>query len=355
MVLSHCRIGPVRAPSKSTLDRYGRFLPEEKINQLGAKILQHAAQDTDDNSLQVLGLEEGLDLANVWFDSFCLKANIHFPTDCVLLIDATRTLMKATVLIRKSGLKKRMPQSSDEFLRDMNKLGIAMAQQKRKKDSKRSRKKILRLMKKAIRKTLQHAEKHRELLAERWQETELSRAQAQQIIDRIDGILVQLLDAEKQALERVIGGRQVKSSEKILSLYEKELQVVVRGKLGSEVKFGNQFLLGEQEDGLILHHQLNENVVNDSRTLIEGVETIEERLEFEVEGVCADRGFGSKANEEWLEEADFVCPQQIEALRERMENVEFARRQKRRSQTEGRISIFVHRFLSRRPYVTRHG
>jgi hypothetical protein len=338
--------GPVLAPSKSTLDRYGRFLPEDEINQLGGRLLQMAGRQANGNSPQVMGLEKALNLTNVWLDSFCLKANIHYPTDWVLLIDATRTLMKATLLIRNAGLKNRMPQRPEEFLRDMNKLAIAMGQQRRQKDSKRNRKKILRLMKKVIGKTRRHAHRHRELLKKSWLETEWSWREAQQVIKRIDRILAQLPAAEKLAHERLIGGRQVKSSEKILSLYEPEVQVIVRGKLGTEVEFGNQLLLGEQEDGLLLHHQLHEKVVSDSKSLTEGIEGIEKRLEVEIEGVCADRGFGSNANEKWLgQKADYICPRQIEALRERMSNSEFARRQRRRSQTEGRISIFVHRFL----------
>lgn len=338
--------GPILPPSKSTLDRYGRFLSQEAIDQLGAQLLQLASQQSQGKEEQVLGLDQSINLTNVWFDSFCLKANIHFPTDWVLLIDATRTLMKATVLIRNAGLKNRMPQSPEEFLRDMNKLGIAMSQQRRQKDSKRNRKKILRMMKKAVRKTQQHAQKHRDLLEDRWQETQWSRPQAEQIIERIDNILTQLPTAEKQAHERMIGGRQIKSSEKILSLHEAEIQVIVRGKLGTEVEFGNQVLLGEQEDGLLVQHQLYEKVVSDAKILIEGVEGIEERLNIGVEGVCADRGFGSKANKKWLgEERDYICPRQVDELREKMKDEEFARRQRRRSQTEGRVSIFVHRIL----------
>lgn len=338
--------GPVLPPSKSTLDRYGRFLPQESIDQLGAQLLQSAAQHSGDGLEQLLGLEAPVDLLNVWFDSFCLKANIHYPTDWVLLIDATRTLMKATELIRNAGLKNRMPQSPAAFLREINKLGIAMSQQRRQKDSKRRRKAILRLMKKSIRKTKKHAQKHRELLAERWQETEWSWPQTQQVLGRIDNILTQLPKAEEQAHERLIGGRKVKSSEKILSLYESEVQVVVRGKLEKETEFGTPFLLGEQQDGLILHNQLYKENVSDAKILIEGVESVEERLKVEVQGVCTDRGFASKANSKALgEERDYICPKQLEVLREKMKNGEFAKRQRRRSQTEGRISIFVHSVL----------
>ena len=338
--------GPVLPPSKSTLDRYGRFLPQESIDQLGAHLLQLGGQQLQGEKGQALGLETPINLTNVWVDSFCLKANIHFPTDWVLLIDATRTLMKATILIRKAGLRNRMHQSPEDFLRDMNKLGIAMSQQRRQKDSKRNRKKILRMMKKAIRRIEKHAEKHRDLLERKWQETEWSWPQAEQIIERMDNILGQLPTAEKQAHERIIGERQVKSSEKILSLYEPEVQVIVRGKLGTEVEFGNQILLVEQEDGLLMHHELHEKVVSDSKILIGAIESIEEGLSIEVEGVCGDRGFGSKANEKWLgNERDYICPRQIEALREKMKDGEFAKRQRRRSQTEGRVGIFVHRIL----------
>jgi hypothetical protein len=38
--------------------------------------------------------------------------------------------------------------------------------------------------------------------------------------------------AEKQAHERIIGERQVNSSEKIFSLYDPDVEVIKRGKLG---------------------------------------------------------------------------------------------------------------------------
>lgn len=340
--------GPIFAPSKSTLDRYSRFLPSDQIDQLGTQLLKLAAQPETEDAEQVLGLERPLDLTHVWLDGFCVNANVHFPVDWVLFIDAARTLMNATILIRDAGLNNRMPISPKAFLKEMNKLGIAMSHQSRQKDSKRNRKKILRLMKKLMKKIQRHAQYHRDLLESKWKETKWSWPQAQQIIERIDGVLAQLPAAERQAHERIIGERQVKNSEKILSLYETEIQVIVRGKLGRNVEFGNQLWIGEQRDGLILHHQMYQEVVSDANILIPTVESIEERLGIEIKGVCADRGCGSKANDKWLDslgKENYVCPRVIEDLQEKMKNGDFAERQKRRSQTEGRISIFVHRFL----------
>ena len=57
--------------------------------------------------------------------------------------------------------------------------------------------------------------------------------------------------AIRQAHERIIGERPVASADKILSLYEDDLHVIVRGKAGAEVEFGNTLLLAENLDGII--------------------------------------------------------------------------------------------------------
>jgi hypothetical protein len=63
--------------------------------------------------------------------------------------------------------------------------------------------------------------------------------------------------AQKQAHERIIGGRQVDNAEKILSLYEPDIHVLVRGKAGAEVEFGNTVLLGENRQGIILDYPIS--------------------------------------------------------------------------------------------------
>ena len=66
-------------------------------------------------------MQEELDLETEFLDSTCVKLNIHYPTDWVLLRDAARTLLKATMLIRRRGLKVRMREPR-EFLKGMNRL-----------------------------------------------------------------------------------------------------------------------------------------------------------------------------------------------------------------------------------------
>ena len=110
-----------------------------------------------------------------------------------------------------------------------------MAAQRRQKDSKKQRKRILRSMKKLAKKVGAHAQAHLEALQPRREETALSSGQARVIEARIKNVTEQLPAAIKQAHERIIGARQVSNEDKILSLYDAKVAVIVRGKASAEV------------------------------------------------------------------------------------------------------------------------
>ena len=69
-------------------------------------------------------------------------------------------------------------------------------------------------------------------------------------VHRMEGFLELLPRAQQQAHEGIIGARPVANAEKILSLYEPEARVVVRGKAGAEVEFGNTMLLRKNWSGV---------------------------------------------------------------------------------------------------------
>ena len=228
----------VKAPAKSTLKRFSQWVSAETMTAIHQRLVGQAT--TAAAAPQPLGLTAPVDATEVFLDSTCLKANIHFPVDWVLLRDAARTLMKATVLIRREGLKQRMPQEPLGFLSTMNKLAMAMSANGRRPDAKKQRKRTLRQMKALEKKIAGHAQAHRDLLAQHWAETALSEKQAQAILRRIDQVLTQLPAAVRQAHERIIGERPVPHAEKILSLYEPEVEVLKRGKAGADVEFGHK-------------------------------------------------------------------------------------------------------------------
>lgn len=333
----------VRVPSKSELHRFAHWADAEQMRAVINRLLEGAIQQP-----KKFKLREPVDIEDYFLDTTCLKANIHFPVDWVLLRDAVRTLMKATKLIRREGLKGRM-ERPEEFLRRINRLSMQMTHSNRKSGSRKARKGILRKMKKLTKIVAQHARRHRQLLDEQWDQTSWTRKQAEQVLKRIDAVLELLPGAQKQAHERIIGGRQVDNAQKILSLYDLNVRVLTRGKAGAEVEFGNTVLLGENKQGIILDYQIwKDQAPADVHTLVDSLERVVLQLKCPISGVAADRGFASKANSLGLKESqifDAICPKDPRELKERMKSKRFAAMQKRRSQTEARISIMQRGFL----------
>jgi hypothetical protein len=345
------RLEEVRVPSKSQLVRYAQWLPAVPLEAVVSRLLQAAAGTDPLSGENPLGLAQAIELDTVWMDTTCVEANIHFPVDWVLLRDATRTLMKATALIRRHGLKCRM-RDPEEFLREMNQRCIAMAQAGKAVDSQRARKRVLRQMKGLTRVVRGHARRHRDLLDAHWQETDWTRQQAEQVLARIDGVLAQLPQAVKQAHERIIGERAVPNADKILSLYDADLHVIVRGKAGAAVEFGNTLFIAEQAQGLVVDwHLYQDSAPADSGQVPASLKRLGARFGPDViEAIGGDRGFDSAANRRLLEEADLfngLCPRGAAELKRRRHGARFVRMQRRRSQTEGRIGILKNDFLGR--------
>ncbi|MCG2680590.1 MAG: hypothetical protein L6455_11615 [Kiritimatiellae bacterium] len=343
------RVDAIRVPSKSTLDRYDKLAPEKDVRTL-VDALNRKAGEAEGSREQPLGLEETVGLEVMLADTTCVKANIHFPVDWVLLRDGVRTLLKAIQVIRRHGIKHRMEEPG-EFLHEMNRLSMEMAQSRRRTGVVKGRKRILRRMKRLSRLIQRHAERYREALERRWRETDLSEGEMRQIVRRMEGVLEQLPAAIRQAHERIIGGRLVKNEEKLLSLYERELHVIVRGKANAEVEFGNTLFLAEQADGVIMDWRLvRETSPGDPALLTASLERLHKEFGCDPLGVGADRGFDNRDVRGYLEQREIyngVAARSIKRLKAQCQDEGFETLQGRRSQTEGRIGILQNEFLGR--------
>jgi transposase, IS5 family len=337
------QIDLIKVPAKSTLQRYAEWVDQKTLQETIEELLRQAHHHPEK-----LHLEQAVDLDACFLDTTCLQANIHYPVDWVLMRDATRTLTKAVDLIREQGLRQRMEDPA-LFRKRMNQLCIQMTHTPKKTEGKKHRKKMLRKMDKLIGTVAHHARRHREILDEQWEKTQWTRLQAEQVLGRLDKVLDQLPAAREQAWQRIIEEEPVANQDKILSLYESAIRVVVRHKAGAPVEFGNTLLLGESRQGLIMHWELfEESAPADARLVRRPLERTEETLQIQIKEVGADRGFHSALNEEWLRKEkiyDGICPRDPHQLKERLGSWKFVQLQRRRSQTEGRISIIIHNFL----------
>ena len=327
-----------RPYSKSAIERFEKAVGKDEIERL---IHQVNRAVSERETAQELILQNELDLTHLWADTTCITANIHYPVDWVLLRDATRTLIKSILVIRRHGLKHRIG-PPEQFITEINKLVMQMSHTRKKKHGAKMRKMIFRRMKKLLKTIDAHARRYYELLDQHWDQTDWSRKQAEVVLGRMKNVIEQLPKAIWQAHERIIGERRVDNREKLLSLYEPDVRVMVRGKSGAEVEFGNALYLAENADGLIVDWKyMDEQPPSDSVLVKESIERVTDTYG-KPESYAADRGFSTKANSEYLHDEgiyDAICPKSVSMLGERLQEPRFRELQKRRGGTEARIGI----------------
>ncbi|KKR03275.1 MAG: Transposase IS4 family protein, partial [Candidatus Uhrbacteria bacterium GW2011_GWF2_39_13] len=332
-----------KSPGKSKLQEFASIVPEEIIRKLNASLA--TAFSAEGNVFHVFELEEPLDVKDIWIDSTCLMAMIHFPVDWVLLRDAVRTLVKAILCIRRHGLKHRIP-APESFLNQINSYCMEMANCRRRKDSDKCRKNVLRRMKKLCRTVKKHAQNYRDILFGNRRKTDLSDKQIDRIVERIDNVLEKLPVAIEQAHRRIIRGEKLDADEKILSLYDDNAAAIVRGKSGAEVEFGNELFIAEQRNGFIADWQLYEDKTADQKKFREFMARYNPQ-NHGVQSITSDRGFAGKPNNKELEKHNIyngLRPRSPADLEAKNNEEKFKPLQKRRSQTEGRIAA-VKRFI----------
>ena len=169
----------------------------------------------------------------------------------------------------------------------------------------------------------------------------------------MDQVLQQLPQARQQARQRILQGQPVANADKILSLYEPDVHVLVRNKAGAQVEFGNTLFLAENPQGLILDWELfQERAPADSALLPWSVGRLEQAYGPKLKALAADRGFDNETNRIGLAQEGIynaVCPRCPQQLRERSGSWKFKRLQRRRAQIEGRVGIVKNVFLKGRP------
>ncbi len=99
-------VDAVRPVSKSTLERFEKLFDAERVTELVHQLNRGVSSEL--GAQELLYRETVLRFDEIFADSTCVKADVHFPVDRILLRDATRTLIQAILLIRTQGLRHRI-------------------------------------------------------------------------------------------------------------------------------------------------------------------------------------------------------------------------------------------------------
>jgi hypothetical protein len=338
-----CHLGNlscIKVPSKSKLQSYVSRLCCDDL----AKIHDRFNTVLFKDKLFVEDIEAG----DLYMDSTCVKAQMRYPVDWLLIRDGCRTMLKAMKLIRKSGVKCRMPKLSG-FMAQVNGFCIEMAAASRTNDAGKKRKATLRKMKKLEKVIRKHALNHFEVFEQKWPQSTYTQGRAELILTRIKKTIDIMPAVIHQAHERIIGERQVKNSEKILSLYQNDIHIVKRRKSEARNEFGSQLLIAEQADGFIVDfHFEKEKVSDDSKMVPSIIERFETLFDQPPSSITTDRGFSAPQNTELLKNKNIynaICPRSVPELKEKMIDGAFRNKLKRRGPNEARVGIVKNNFL----------
>lgn len=333
------RIGGGKVPDDRTMGNLARQLGPEVIEKLHRRVVEiaHQHEIATGHKMRV--------------DTTVVETDIHYPTDSTLLGDGvrvlTRIMKKVTAVAGKVGTQMRDRSRSAK----LKVLAIARASRnKTEQGRQRMKKAYVQLLEISSRVVGQAARFSREIAkgVKRGNLSVLHKARKQ-----LDEMIPRVRQVLRQTRERVLRGN-TQAVGKLLSIFETHTEVIRKGKAHKPNEFGKLVLLQEAENQIVTHFQVCEQRPADSTLLQACLEQHVEQFGRAPQGVAADPGFFSAANEARAEQMG-VCRVSIPshdtkspARKQRQKQRWFRNLQKWRTGCEGRISVLKRRHGLRR-------
>jgi IS5 family transposase len=328
-----CRVYLQKIPDDTTLIRWAHTIGPETLQQLNDRVVQLA---------QRLKVTRGRKLR---VDTTAVETNIHYPTDSALLGDGVRVLSRllrrAKTVLGKAA-QTLGPEAFRSRVRTVRKLAQQLHRIARRKgaEARDALQAAYGHLIDTARRTGAQARRVLEVLTRR------TRPPAKRLAQRIGTFLPLLVQGIAQASRRVLQGKAVPASEKVLSLFEPHSQIIPRFKAGKRVEFGRKLRLDEVEGGIITGYQvLEQGGGQDQPYLKDSLEAHHRHFGRAPDLLSADRGMASAENERLAQQAGvrriaLPCVGRGSAARRHQEKQRWFRRGYRfRAGIEGRIHV----------------
>ena len=248
-----CRVYFQRVPSTATLIRWAATVRPVTLQTLleRSAVLAQQAKVTPARKLRI--------------DSTCVQTPIHHPTDSGLLGDGVRVLtrlirrarpllVQAPLASVRDAFRSRV-RSTRRVLQQLHRVHQRGKQPDAPAAQRRLYTRLLEITRQTVRQAqrIQAAVQGQVLVPEGVAPTNLPAPEhlARRLLAQFDRFLPLVQQGMQQAESRVLDGRPVPSSAKVLSLFEPHTRVVKRRKLGAPVEFGRQVVLDEVEGGMV--------------------------------------------------------------------------------------------------------
>jgi len=277
-------------------------------------------------------------------DTTVTEANVHYPTDTGLLADGVRVITRTVVRLRKLG-------------DDVGKGFVNHTHQ-----VKRIYLALNKVLKNRVSLSNPALVKAKEKILGIAEDVVVGGKKVQLQLEALEGrpspvrSLVQQLDGWLEATEKVIeqtkqvlAGR-LHLKKRLVSIFDAKARPIRKGKLRADTEFGRKVLIGETDHGIITTYEVLEDNPSDVDLLKPAVRGHRRLFRRRLKAVATDRGFYSRANEEWLKRSGVrqvsIPVRGKVSMERRIEQKQswFRRLQRFRAGAEGRISLLKRKF-----------
>jgi IS5 family transposase len=348
-----CRIGldqPV--PHPTTLMKLSTRCGSAAVDGLNEALLAKAAE------------AKLLRCTRIRVDSTVVPSNVAYPTDSGLLARAVKRIAVTGRRIRAAGgavrtklrdrsraagrrahdlnakLRTRGAAAKDEALAVVRRKNAELADLADKAANEAER--LLANAKRAVRKAKADAEKRK---ADGRRDPSAGRRRGRLI--RAVNDLTELLHATRRIAEQTrerLAGRMPDGATRRVSLHDPDARPIRKGRLGKPVEFGHKAQLVDNDDGIVLDHDVQPGNPTDAPRITPAVERVKKRTKRTPRTVTADRGYGEAGVDDELHDIgvrNVTIPRKGRPSRARQAQERgrtFRRHVKWRTGCEGRIS-----------------
>lgn len=173
---------------------------------------------------------------------------------------------------------------------------------------------------------------------------------AERLLESFEHFLPLVERGLNQATRRVLEGKQLPATEKLLSLFEEHTQIITRHKAGKPREYGRKVLVDEVDGGIISRYEVLAEGASERCELPKSLQAHQERFGRAPYLLAGDRGLYSEENERSAQEAGVkrvALPKmgKLPGKRKQHEKQRWFRRGLRfRAGIEGRISVLDRAF-----------
>jgi len=261
-----CHLSLMEAvPDATTLIKLNLRFGEERVANLNKQLVGHLVK------------QRAIKPRRIRIDSTTLEAHIAYPTDIGILHQAVRTLTRTA-----SALGQKIVSHVRATKKALARWGASS--KAKAKERKAQGEKILKKVAQLATDTLAH-----------------SRQAFEQLSATPPARLKQKFSETIKLTDKLVGQTQDKLAgkpipERIVSLFDAEARVIVKGKLDKPVEFGRTLQLVQDEQGVILHYEIHRGNPNDKTQLVSLVRKTKKLLKQAPRELATDRGYYSSDN-----------------------------------------------------------